>query len=299
MEIRTLRYAVTLADELHFGRAARRHYISAQPFGRHIQRLEREVGARLFDRTSRQVRLTAAGESFVVRARAVLAQVDQLRSVAADVRPVEPGPIRIGILGFGAGDRWRDLAAAVRVQAPGSVLEHHELTFADQYDAVRQGLVDVAVVHHVGELEGLLFEPVLSTPRVAVVPAASPMADATVLTTEELVDCRWLNVAAHEPLLRSWAGPALDPTAPAVRSPAGIPGAVATTGRISLHAADAARYYPHPDVRFIPLIGAGVNIAVATRSDDHRSTVAAFRRAAKLVRKLDLDVPIGDRNRFD
>ena len=46
MDIRTLRYVVTLAEELHFGRAAKRHFISAQPFGQHVQRLEREVGAR-------------------------------------------------------------------------------------------------------------------------------------------------------------------------------------------------------------------------------------------------------------
>ncbi|WP_206061253.1 LysR family transcriptional regulator [Nonomuraea basaltis] len=50
MEIRSLRYAVTLAEELHFGRAAQRHFIAPQPFGRHIQRLEREVGRRLFER---------------------------------------------------------------------------------------------------------------------------------------------------------------------------------------------------------------------------------------------------------
>lgn len=65
MEIRTLRYVVTLAEELHFGRAAGRHFISAQPFGRHIQRLERELGVRLFQRTSRRVQLTPMGESFV------------------------------------------------------------------------------------------------------------------------------------------------------------------------------------------------------------------------------------------
>ncbi|HUY47618.1 MAG TPA: LysR family transcriptional regulator [Streptosporangiaceae bacterium] len=56
MDLQELRYAVTLADELHFGRAARRHFISEQPFGRRIQRLEREAGCLLFERTSRRVR---------------------------------------------------------------------------------------------------------------------------------------------------------------------------------------------------------------------------------------------------
>ncbi|MFC4111913.1 LysR family transcriptional regulator [Nonomuraea zeae] len=82
MEIRSLRYAVTLAEELHFGRAAQRHFIAAQPFGRHIQRLEREVGRRLFARTSRRVVLTPAGERLVARAREVLAAVDELAELA-------------------------------------------------------------------------------------------------------------------------------------------------------------------------------------------------------------------------
>ncbi|MEV0385296.1 LysR family transcriptional regulator [Nonomuraea sp. NPDC050643] len=82
MEIRSLRYAVTLAEELHFGRAAQRHFIAAQPFGRHIQRLEREVGQRLFERTSRRVALTPAGERVVAEARRVLAAVDGLAELA-------------------------------------------------------------------------------------------------------------------------------------------------------------------------------------------------------------------------
>ncbi|GAA2216407.1 hypothetical protein GCM10009850_118760 [Nonomuraea monospora] len=87
MEIQSLRYAVTLAEELHFGRAAQRHFIAAQPFGRHIQRLEREVGRRLFERTSRKVMLTPAGERLVAEARRVLAAVDGL---AEAVRSSEP-----------------------------------------------------------------------------------------------------------------------------------------------------------------------------------------------------------------
>ena len=79
MDIRTLQYVVTLAEELHFGRAAQRHFISAQPFGQYVQRLEREVGTRLFERTSRRVRLTPAGARFVERAREVLAELDRLR----------------------------------------------------------------------------------------------------------------------------------------------------------------------------------------------------------------------------
>jgi hypothetical protein len=151
---------------------------------------------------------------------------------------------------------------------------------------LRQGEVDVALVQYVGELDGLEFERILSSPRVAVVPAESPLADAAMLTDAELVDCPWLNVAGQDPGLVSWAGPTLDPAAPEVRHPGAIPTAVATTGRLSLHAAAAATYFPHPDVRFVPLEGPDVQVAVATRTGDRRAGVAAFRRAGASIRRL-------------
>ncbi|SEG95936.1 regulatory helix-turn-helix protein, lysR family [Nonomuraea solani] len=87
MDIQALRYAVTLAEELHFGRAARRHHISAQPFGRHIRRLERELGRPLFHRTSRRVALTREGERFVLRAQAILREIDELAASVQEDLP--------------------------------------------------------------------------------------------------------------------------------------------------------------------------------------------------------------------
>jgi DNA-binding transcriptional LysR family regulator len=285
MEIQTLRYVVTLAEELHFGRAAERHFISAQPFGQHIKRLEREVGTRLFERTSRRVRLTAAGELFVERARAVLAQIALLQEAAEDARS-DDRVLRVGVLGFGAADHWPDLRTVVEMQQPCLTLAFHDLDLMDQYDALRRGEVDVAVIQYVGDLDGLDFEPVFSSPRVAVVPASSPLADASLLTAADLGDHRWLGVASHEPLLRSWAGSPDASTAAPVRHPAAIPAAVATTGSVFVHAEAAARYYPRPDVRFVSLEGAPVQVAVATRSGDRRPGVEAFRRAAAAVRTM-------------
>ena len=196
----------------------------------------------------------------------------------------------VGVLGFGAADRWHDLRAVVEIQQPRLTLAFHDLDLTDQYDALRWGEVDVAVIQYVGDLDGLDFEPIFSSPRVAVVPASSPLADASFLTAGDLGDRSWLDVDAHEPLLRSWAGSPGADTAASIRHPAAIPSAVATTGSVFVHAEVAARYYPHPDVRFVSLEGAPAQVAVATRSGDRRPGVEAFRRAAAAVRTTDLRV---------
>lgn len=287
MDIQALRFVVTLAEELHFGSAAGRHFIAAQPFGQRVQRLERELGVRLFERTSRRVGLTPAGERFVERAQAVLADLEELREIAAEEARADTGSLRVGILGFGVADRWPALRDAVDEQQRDLTLEYRDLDLVDQYDALRRGDVDVAIVQHVGLLDGLDLEPVLSSPRVAVLPAPSELAEASYLTIGDLDGLNWLDVGGREPLLRSWMGSARADGGQRVRHPAAIPTAVATTGRVSLHAAAAAQYYPRPDVCFVPVEGPPVEVAVATRSGDRRPGVAAFRRAAALVRSAE------------
>ncbi|WP_181725669.1 LysR family transcriptional regulator [Nocardia gipuzkoensis] len=93
MDIESLRWAVTLADELHFGRASQLHYVSAGHFGRRIQRLERQLGVRLFDRTSRRVALTPAGQRVVAHARNVLATLEELRNSVGPAQSTESDPL--------------------------------------------------------------------------------------------------------------------------------------------------------------------------------------------------------------
>ncbi|MGY5127215.1 LysR family transcriptional regulator [Streptomyces nigrescens] len=287
MEIRLLRYVVTLAEELHFGRAAARHHISQQPFGQYIRRLEREVGASLFERTSRRVTPTPAGVRLVAEARVLLDAVDQLAEHArSEGAGRDERTLRLGVLGFGAGQRWDDLRAALNAQVPGLRIDYVDLDWATQYRAVLDHTVDAGIMWHAGPMHGLRSDVVLSSPRVAVVPARSLLADATSLTMDDVADGPWLATPPLSPVMREWLGPAVEPgpNAPVVRQPAAIPTAVATSGYIALAHEVARDFYPRADVRFVPLAGAAPEIAVVTRANDERPTIAALRRAARFAR---------------
>lgn len=99
MEFRHLRYFLVLAEELHFGRAARRLGLSQPPLSLNIQQLEVSVGARLFTRSSKAVALTAAGLAFVPAARALLEQSTQAANLARDVGRGMAGSLTIGFAG--------------------------------------------------------------------------------------------------------------------------------------------------------------------------------------------------------
>jgi DNA-binding transcriptional LysR family regulator len=77
MEMRQIKFFMVVAEEGHFGRAAERMYIAQPALSQHVRRLERELGAQLFDGSTREVRLTPAGEAFLEVARRVMRRADQ------------------------------------------------------------------------------------------------------------------------------------------------------------------------------------------------------------------------------
>src|SRR5690606_27099302 len=98
MELQQMRYVVAVAETNSFTRAAERCLVVQSALSHQIARLERELGARLFDRTSRRVRLTAAGAAFLPVARQCLAAADRaVAEVAAAIGEVR-GPLRVGLI---------------------------------------------------------------------------------------------------------------------------------------------------------------------------------------------------------
>ena len=278
MDVRSLLYAMTLAEELHFGRAAEAHFISAQPFGRRIQELERELGTKLFERTSRRVELTEAGARFLPRARRVLASLDDLIQTSEQVR--DESVLRIGVLGFGLADQWPATRDLLNIHQPAIRIAFVELDWENQYDAVRSGQVDVAVLHDVGGAEDLEIEPVSKIERYAAVPVESELADALSLTASDIQDTPSVTPVG-QPGLADWQGGCRAGTSVEVRSPSSVPSAVAMTGLLGVCSEPARRFLPHPSVRYVPLEGACAISAIATRRHDRREQVLAFRAAVE------------------
>lgn len=147
MEFRHLRYFLALSEELHFGRAARRLSISQPPLSLNIQQLEASVGAKLFIRNSREVRLTAAGQAFVPKARALL---EQAQDAARHARDVEQGLVGRLHIGFVGAMLYRGLPQMMRqfqAQHPLLRVLLKELNSQDQLIELSQERLDLGFVH--------------------------------------------------------------------------------------------------------------------------------------------------------
>ena len=150
MDLRHLRYFITVAEEVHFGRAARRLGMSQPPLSQQIRALEDELGTRLFDRTSRRVALTEAGRLFLPEARKVLVQADHAAQV---VRRTQSGHLGRLALGFTASAPFvpqiADALYDFRRNHPQVALKVHEFGRDDQVALIERGDLDIGIIRGV------------------------------------------------------------------------------------------------------------------------------------------------------
>ncbi|GAA4604646.1 DNA-binding transcriptional LysR family regulator [Actinoplanes octamycinicus] len=160
MELRQLRYFVTVAEELHFGRAAERLTIVQSAVSQQIGRLERELGVTLFDRTPRRVRLTEAGAAFLPAAHRVLdAERDALATVAGFVAGRE-SVLRVGT-SRGLGDRLERILEELARLAPDTRAELVSAATQERLRRVADREWDAAFVRGTVQLpDGLRQVPV-------------------------------------------------------------------------------------------------------------------------------------------
>jgi DNA-binding transcriptional LysR family regulator len=146
MELRHLRYFVTLAEELHFGRAAERLHIAQPPLSQQIRQLEDELGFQLFHRTKRVVQLTEAGQVFLLEVQKIFKQLEQAVQTGRRTSRGEVGQLIIGFVSSTAYNVLPEILRKFRADVPEVKLELHELTTDEQCRWLREGRIDIGFV---------------------------------------------------------------------------------------------------------------------------------------------------------
>jgi len=143
MEFRQLRCFVTLAEELHFGRAAAREHIVQSGLSQQLQRLERELGVRLLERSTHHVRLTSAGAAFLAEARGILAHLERAAAVARRASDAAPS-LRVGVVDAGY-DSMPLVLREVQARYPDLEIHQVEAGVPEQFRLLVEGRLDVGL----------------------------------------------------------------------------------------------------------------------------------------------------------
>lgn len=217
MELRQIRFAVAVAEDRHFGRAAERMYIAQPALSQHVRRLERELGAQLFDRGARHVRVTPAGEAFLGVARHILRQADEAAVAARRAEAGEIGSLSVGaslpVVAPVLSLLLRQWAAARPEVRPALVAgQARELV-----DLVRRRELDVALVEEAPTDEGLRSVQLLDDPIVVLLPSHHPLARGERISMGDLAPNPFVTVsrdtssALHDHLIARCAATGLTP----------------------------------------------------------------------------------------
>jgi DNA-binding transcriptional LysR family regulator len=176
MELRHLRYFVTVAEELHFGRAARRLHLSQPPLSMQIKALESEVGAMLLARSRRKVELTPAGVVFLREAREILARVEQAGAAARRADRGEIGELSIAFITIADYNVLPVVLSEFRARHPGVRLNLREATTDAQLRDLAAQRIDVGFMLAPVQDSTLASEPLLREPLIAALAERHPLA---------------------------------------------------------------------------------------------------------------------------
>jgi DNA-binding transcriptional LysR family regulator len=199
MDVHQLRSFLAVADELHFGRAAARLHVAQPALSRTIKQLEVEVKRVLFDRNTRKVELTAAGQALVPAARGVLEALRQAEALVRSVDEGEVGLVRIAFAGVSTHRIVARLARTVRSRHPGIQLQLYSQNFAQPaMKRLIQGDTDIALGRWDVIPSDISVEVVMPDSLVVALPDTNPLAGARRLSIKQLAEEPFVSLPPHE-----------------------------------------------------------------------------------------------------
>lgn len=313
LERREIECLLTLREELHFGRAARQLHVSQSRVSQTVRSVEERIGGRLFERTSRRVRLTALGDSFTSR---LLPLYQQLvgaydEAVARARRPA--GTVRLGFSGPDGGQYAAGLLRITRTSAPECEVALYEVPAGDLLGPLRRDEVDVLVTPLPVEEPDLTVGPVIAhEPRLLAVPSRHRAATRPGVSIEEVAGETMFAPATTAP--DYWWDFHLPSVTPRgrevrrrqrVRTYPEILFLVAAGRGVAPLPELVARHHAQPDVVFVPILDLpAVPVATVWRTAEDnariRTVVESSRRLADELRRARVrptPVPTGARTR--
>jgi DNA-binding transcriptional LysR family regulator len=261
MELRQLEYFVAVAEESHFTRAARRMQVAQSGLSASVRALERELGASLFRRSTRQVQLTTAGEALLVEARRALSATNAGRDAVAAVKGLLRGSLAIGSLQCLHALHLPTVLGSFVTAHPGLEIRLRHGGSAELAEQVRTGRLDVAFVSRPAKiLDDVVITPLASEPLVLACALGHPLAARDVVAPAELADERFVDF--HQ----GWATRDL---ADAVLADAGV------ERRVALEVTDVHS--------LLELVAFGLGVALVPRSFSLKTAEARFIELAEGV----------------
>ncbi|MFC4769571.1 LysR family transcriptional regulator [Effusibacillus consociatus] len=179
MEFRQLQYAIKVAEERSFSRAAEKLHIAQPSLSQQILKLEQQLGVKLFDRTTTPLEITYAGERFVETAGRILDLTDQLRREMEDVADLKKGRLVIGSLPITGAHVLPAVLPIFQQQFPGIEVVLVEDTTANLEELTAKGKTDFTLLTLPLQDQTLVYEPILTEEILLAVPSDHPLAEQT------------------------------------------------------------------------------------------------------------------------
>ncbi|MEV4565744.1 LysR family transcriptional regulator [Nonomuraea sp. NPDC049419] len=288
MEFRELECFVVLSEEMHFARTAERLYLSPGRVSQLVRSLESRIGGRLFERTSRRVRLTPLGERFLADLRPSYDGLSQAVQRARAAARGVTGVLRVGFLATPT-DVVTGSVRAFERRNPGSEVELIEIPLSDPFGRLRAGEVDVAfTLLPVDEPDLVTGEPLNRVSYRLGLSVRHPMAGRTVIEAEELASVPLIGLDGPAP--RAWQERIAPSSTPSGRTISQA-GKVATTQEGltqvaldrggMLFCTPTAAQHARPDIAFVPVTGLPASVlGLAWPKSGETAAVRAFNEAA-------------------
>ena len=281
--IRQLQCFLVLAEMLNYGKAARAQNMTQPTLSFQIKSLEQDFGARLFDRDSRGVKLTVAGERLLVSAKRILAEVT---SVHKQISGMETrAPLRVCCSQAGQFQILPKLIRNLEEIDPSLQLELQPMVPEERVQSLTSGKVDVLMMVAPVDAPGVTFKPLRTESMMAVLPQRSPYTELSTISVHQFAkspllvaserECSWCRQFSIASLRRFGISPTVVETSIQIN----VSFALVSAGKGVAIASEAVMDFKFPGVIYLPFTEAmpRTKLGVAWRTEDDSASLALFR----------------------